>query len=116
MPISFDEISITDLVESTPTGSDWDAWLATHPDVAAEIEIARRVRSFVAELQKLSIVVPPDFEIRLMERVRAEQTLLDLLDLGLLGFARVILELLDALFDLLPTPQATPQATAVVSE
>jgi hypothetical protein len=105
MSISFDDISITDLVETPPTGPDWDAWLAAHPDVAAEIEIARRVRAYVAELKKLSIVVPPDFETRLMERIRTERTILDLLDLGLAGFARAVLELLDALFDLLPTSQ-----------
>ncbi|MBI5031472.1 MAG: hypothetical protein HZB51_13165 [Chloroflexi bacterium] len=105
MPISFDDISITDLVETPPTGPDWDAWLVAHPDVAEEIEIAHRVRTYVAELKNLSIVVPLDFETRLMERIRADRTILDLLDLGLAGFARAILELLDALFDLLPTSQ-----------
>ena len=102
---SFDDISITDLVDNTPSGSAWDEWLAAHPDVAAEIEIARRVRVFMAELQNLPIVVPPDFEPRLMERIRADRTIIDLLDLGLSGFARVILELLAALFSLLPTSQ-----------
>lgn len=105
MNISFDDISITDLVETPPTGPDWDTWLAAHPDIATEIEIARRVRTYVAELKNLSIVVPPDFETRLMERIRTDHTLLDLLDLGLAGFTRAILELLDALFDLLPTAQ-----------
>ena len=109
MPDSFDDINITDLVDNTPSGPAWDAWLAAHPDAAAEIEIARRVRVFVAELQKLSIVVPPDFEARLMERIRADRTLLELLDLGLSGFARAVLELLDALFSLLP---ASPVASA----
>jgi len=108
MAISFDDISMTDLVETSPTGPEWDAWLTAHPDAAAEIEIARRVRAFVAELKRLSVVVPPDFEARLLDRIRAERTLLDLLDLGLSGFARAILELLDALFSLLPAPQAEP--------
>ncbi len=89
-------------------GPEWDEWLAAHPDAAAEIEIARRVRAFVAELQKRSIAVRPDFEARLMERVRAERTLLDLIDLGLSGFGRAILELLDALFGLLPTLEPAP--------
>ncbi len=105
MASSFDDMSITDLVETMPQGPDWEAWLVAHPEAAAEIEVARRVRAYVAELKKLSIVVPSDFEMRLMERIRAERTLLDLLDLGLAGFARAILELLNALFDLLPTSQ-----------
>lgn len=106
MTPAFDELSITDLVETPPTGPAWDAWLAAHPAVAAEIDVARRVRAFVAELQKLSIAVPVDFEARLMERIRAERTVLDLIDLGLVGFARAVLELLDALFGLLPAAPA----------
>ncbi|MGE5263387.1 MAG: hypothetical protein ACM3S0_08395 [Acidobacteriota bacterium] len=107
MPDSFDTFSITDLVEDMPTGPEWDAWLSTHPDKAEEIEIARRVRAFMVELRNASIVVPPDFEARLIERVRTDRTVLDLLDLGLSGFMRVVIELLDAFIGLLPAPPVT---------
>jgi len=104
MATSFDDISITDLVDAPPAGTEWEAWLATHPDLAAEIEIARRVRAFVAELRSSAIEVPADFEARLMARIRADRTLLDLLDVGLSGFGRAVMELLHLLFDLLPAP------------
>jgi hypothetical protein len=105
MSMNYDQIDLTDLVDNPPTGPEWDAWLASHSELASEIDIARRVRAFVAELQNASINVPPDFEMRLMERVRADRTLLDLLDLGVGGCARAILELLNALLNLLPAPQ-----------
>jgi len=38
----------------------------------------------------------------LMERVRADKTLLDLLDLSMSGFGRALIELLNVLFSLLP--------------
>lgn len=102
MTESFDEIAITDLVENPPTGPAWQAWLQAHPDVASEIEIAQRVRAFMLELQHADIAVPADFEVRLMERVRADKTLLDLLDLSMSGFGRALIELLNVLFSLLP--------------
>lgn len=102
MATTFDNISITDLVDAPPSGPAWETWLAAHPEIAAEIEIARRVRALVAELQKSSIQVPADFEARLMARIRADRTLLDLLDVGLSGFGRVVIELLNLLFSLLP--------------
>ncbi len=44
------DVSLTDLAEGTLTGTEWDAWLAVHPDEAAEIAVARRVRLLMAEL------------------------------------------------------------------
>lgn len=105
MATNFDELNLTDLVENTPAGPEWDTWLALHPDMAAELEIARRVRLFMSVLREASITVPADLEARLMERVRADRTLLDLLDLGLLGMGRALIEILNALFGLLPASQ-----------
>jgi len=104
MATTFDETNITDWVDAPPSGPEWEAWLAAHPEIAAEIEIARRVHAFVAELQKSSVQVPADFEARLMARIRADRTLLDLLDVGLSGFGRAVIELLNLLFSLLPNP------------
>jgi hypothetical protein len=114
MPSPFDDINLTDVVENPPTGPDWEAWLTAHPEKAEEIEIARRVRAFMVELRNASIVAPPDFEARLLERVRADRTLLDLLDLGLSGYARVLIDLLNALFSLLPAPQVTSSPQPLV--
>ena len=100
-------INLTDLADGILSGPEWDAWLRTHPDAAAEVAIARRVRALVAELRATAVEVPADFESRLMARVRENVTLLDLLELGLAGMGRAILELLDVLFDLLPTPRPT---------
>ena len=51
--------------------------------------------------------MPEGFEARLLERVRADQTLLDMLELYLEGFGGALVELINALFSLLP---AAPQA------
>jgi hypothetical protein len=102
---NFDDLNLTDLAENTPAGPEWDAWLVAHPDTATELEIARRVRLFMTVLREASIAVPADFEARLMERVRADRTLLDLLDLGLVGMGRALIEILNVLFGILPTTQ-----------
>ncbi len=105
MSARFDEISIADLVENPPEGPEWESWLATHSEVANEIAIARRVRAFMAELHASQVPVPADFEARLMERVRADTTLLDLLDLGVVGLGRTLIEFLNVLLSFLPTTQ-----------
>jgi hypothetical protein len=64
------------------------------------------VRAYVIRLREDGIKVPADFEANLLERIRADATLLDLLDLGLAGLARAVLEILNALFGLLPAPRA----------
>jgi hypothetical protein len=99
------EVNLTDLVDGTLSGPEWDAWLVAHPAAAAEIAIARRVRALMVELRAAEIAVPAGFEARLMARVRDDTTLLDLLDLGLAGIGRALIELLNVLFGLLPDPQ-----------
>lgn len=108
MAANFDDVNLTDLVENTPAGPEWEAWLVAHPEAAAELEIARRVRAFIGALREASIAVPADFEARLMDRVRADRTLLDFLDLGLSAMGRALIELLNALFGMLPESQTVP--------
>lgn len=102
---------ITDLADDTLVGPEWEAWLAAQPDAAREVALAQRVRGLVGQLRALEYTLPADFEARLLERVRNDTTLLDLLDLGLAGLGRVFLELLDALFSLVPTAQPSPALT-----
>lgn len=101
-------ISLTDLVDGTLSGPEWDAWLAARPDAAAEVIAARRVRALVAQMRAAAFELPPDFEARLLERVRTDRTLIDLIELGLSGLGRSILEILGALLGLLPEPQPQP--------
>ena len=104
MTSSHDEFYLADLADGTPTGPEWEAWLAAHPDLAAEVAVARQVRALLGELRSVPIVLPADFEAVLMERVRRDAAFLGLLDLWLSGFGRALLDLLDALFDASPTP------------
>lgn len=100
---SFDDIPLIDLLDAPPQGAAWDAWLAAHPDAAEELETARRVRLFLSRLHDAEVSVSPDFEARLMVRLRTDRTLLDLLDLGLAGMLEFVMELLNGLFALLPS-------------
>lgn len=99
-----DNADLTDLADGTLAGAEWDAWLLAHPDMADEVAIARRVRILVGELRAASIELPADFEARLLERVREDTTLLELLELGFAGIGRALIELLEALFGLAPSP------------
>ena len=89
---------LADMADDALAGPDWEAWLASHPEVATEVATARRVRLLLAELRTVPVTLPADFEARLMERVRRDATFLDLLDLWLVGWGRVLLEVLDLLF------------------
>jgi anti-sigma factor RsiW len=106
MTIPEDDVDLTALADGTLSGPEWDAWLAAHPRAAAEVAIARRVRSLIAQLRSADIAVPPDFEVRVLERVHANRTLLDLLELSLAGLGRALLELLEIFFTALPTPRS----------
>jgi hypothetical protein len=104
--------NLTDLADGTLSGPEWDAWLAEHPEAAAEVAIARRVRALMAGLRATTITLPADFEARLMARVREDATVLDLLELHLAGMGRALLELLTVLLDLLPQPQPAVEQPA----
>lgn len=67
-----------------------------------EVEVARRVRALMLNLRQAEMEVPADFEAHLLERVRGDQTLLDLLELHLTGFGGVLVELINAFFSFLP--------------
>lgn len=97
---------LADLVDGILVDSGWEAWLASHPEAAAEVAVARRVRALVGDLRRASIAMPADFEVRLMARVRQDQTLLDLLELALAGAGRALVEALTMLIGLLPQQPA----------
>ena len=104
MTASNADFNLTDLADGTLAGPEWEVWLAAHPDLAAEVAIARQVRVLLGELRAVPIALPADFEAALMERVRRDATLLGLLDLWLAGFGRALLDLLETLFGSPPSP------------
>lgn len=111
MQPDMDNVDLTDLVDGILAGPEWDAWLAAHPAAAAEVAVARRVRAWMAELQAAAIPVPAGFEARVLAQVRADATLLNLVDLSLAGVGRALLEILALFFSLLPeAPAPAPAA------
>lgn len=106
------EAILAELADGVLAGDTWQAWLAAHPDVAPELEIARRTRIVLAALAAETITVPADFEARLRQRLREDDTLRALLDLGLVNLGRALLELIVLLLGLLPSPPPQPQPQA----
>ena len=110
MAIDDQAFDLTDVVDGFLAGPEIDAWLAAHPDAAAEVTLARQVRALVAELRARPVQIPADFEARVLARVRQDTSLRYLLDLTLSGIGRTLLELLLMCFELLPVPP--PDATS----
>ena len=104
-----EEFDLTDLADGVLSGPPWQEWLAEHPDLAAQVHMARQVRALLEELRAMPVEVPAGFETALMERLRRDDTLLGLLDLWLAGFGRALLELLGLLFG--DHPASVPSGT-----
>ena len=109
MTMNNEDVTLADIADGALGGPDLEGWLLSHPDQAAEVAAARRVRLLLAELRTVPVTLPTDFEARVMERVRRDATFLDLLDLWLAGWGRVLLEMLDLLFSspTAPDPAST---------
>lgn len=101
-----EEFDLTDLADGVLSGPQWQEWLAEHPDLVDQVHMARQVRALLGELRAMPVEVPAGFEIALMERLRRDDTLLELLDLWLAGFGRALLELLGLLFG--DRPESAP--------
>jgi hypothetical protein len=105
MRIDPDRFTPAELADLPPDDPALLALLAADADLAAEVELTRRVRRLLRELQQAELVVPPEFEARLMARVREDKALFDLLDFGFGGLGKALIELLNLLFGLLPAPK-----------
>ena len=97
----------TDIADGVLTGPELEAWLASNPKLVEEVELARKVRQLLQTLHEAEFIVPEGFEERVLERIRQDRTFIDLIDLGLSGIGRTIIELLALIFGLLPQPQPT---------
>ena len=73
------------------------AALAECPDCQREYAIAQRVRAFLIELQaqNANVRIPVGFEVRLLARVQAHHSSLELLDLSSQAFGAWLVELLN---------------------
>lgn len=103
---------LTDLADALLAGPEWERWLAEHPEAAAQVLVLRQVRTLMADLRSSPVDVPDDFEARVMARVRGDATLRALLELSLPQLGAALLELLSALFGLLPQPAPEQLARA----
>ncbi len=105
---------LAELASGELEGLDLRALLATRinaaeevEQAAREVEVTRRVRALMIGLSRAEIEVPEGFETRLMAKVMADQTLLDLMELYLSGFGRALIELINLLMAFLPqSPEA----------
>jgi len=97
---------IPDLVDGTvpaPLLAEAEAALPQCPDCQRELDIARQIRTFLIELQAENpqLSVPPGFEARLLSRVRAHHSGLELLDLSAIAFGMWLVELINLIGGLL---------------
>lgn len=105
---------LPDLVDGTLSRQqrqEVEAALADHPAISREYEIARQVREFVIGLQvnpSYRAVLPPDFEQRLLLRVRQQSGNLELLDLSSRLFGFWLIEFINLIGGLL-NPTSPPQ-------
>jgi hypothetical protein len=109
MTINDDEVDLTALADGIVSGSEWDAWLASHPQAAAEVAIARRVRTLIARLQADDIALPADLERRVLARMHTNTALLDMLELSFAGVGRALIEVLEIFFGILPPSRSAAE-------
>ena len=98
---------LAELADGSLSGAEWDVWLAAHPEENEQVQIARRIRLLALRLRAVEPAIPADFERRLLARVRQDVTLIDMLDLASSGIGRTFIELVNALFGLLPQPNGS---------
>src|SRR5579863_6780997 len=101
---------LPDLVDGTLSDeqrAEAEAALPLCPDCQRELELARQVRAFMVQLQAeyAYVHIPAGFETRLLTKVRAQHSGLDLLDLSSVALVIWLVELLNLLGGLL-NPEA----------
>ena len=97
---------IPDMVDGTISAevlAEAEAALTGCPEAQRELEIARQIRAFLAQLQaeNAGFRVPPGFEARLLERVQRQSGSLDLFDLSSKAFGVWLIELINLIGGLL---------------
>lgn len=106
---------IPDLVDGTLSPevlADAEATLPQCPECEQELAMARQIRAFLVRMQaeNANLRVPVGFEARLLARVQAQHSNLELLDLSSRIFGAWLVELLNLIGDLID-PAAQSAAT-----
>lgn len=106
---------IPDLVDGTLSPAvlaEAEAALPECPECEQELVLARQIRAFLVRMQaeNASVRVPVGFEARLLARVQAQHSNLELLDLSSKIFGAWLVELLNLIGGLID-PAAQPAAT-----
>lgn len=88
--------------------------LAQFPDVRRDLEIARQIRTLLVSLQSENpeLRLPANFEMRLLARIRQENSKFDVLDLSCTTFAAWVIEFINLLSGVLAAfvpPQPSSQ-------
>jgi anti-sigma factor RsiW len=119
--LNCDELAnvLPDLVDGALTDerrAEAEAALPRCPECQRELELARQVRAFMVRLQAeyANVHIPAGFETRLLAKVRAQHSGLDLLDLSSVAFMAWLVELLNLLGGLLD-PKANNQQPGMTS-
>ncbi|HVB25764.1 MAG TPA: hypothetical protein VNG51_27755 [Ktedonobacteraceae bacterium] len=105
---------IPDMVESSlPTDvlTEAEAMLPHCPECERELAVARQIRSFLLRMQaeNANLRVPVGFEARLLARVQAQHSSLELLDLSSNIFGAWLVEMLNLIGGLIdPTVRPSP--------
>lgn len=91
-----------------------EAALPQCPDCQQELEIALQVRAFMVRLQTeyAHVRVPAGFEARLLAKVRAQHSALELLDVSSTLFAAWLVEFLNLVGGLLDPGASQPRSGA----
>ena len=103
------EPNLADLADGTLSGPASDAWLAAHPQQAAEVRVAQQMRSLLQQLRNESVEIPANLEVRILANIHRSSALRELLNLNLSGASRALIELLTVLFSLFPSAASTDQ-------
>lgn len=103
---------IPDMVDGSlppATLAEAQAALAQCPDCQQELAFAQQIRAFLIDLQaqNATIRIPAGFEARLLARVRAQHSGLELLDLSSKAFAEWLVELINLVGGLIDPTSAS---------
>lgn len=103
---------LPDLIDGTlaeETRHEAEEALTRCPDCQRQYDLARQIHAFLLQLQAENeqFRVPPDFEQRLMARIKQQNASLELFDLSSRAFADWLLELIKLVGGLLSTDMAT---------
>jgi anti-sigma factor RsiW len=117
--ISRDELNsmLPDLVDGNVPAerrAEAEQALAHYPDVQRDLEIARQIRTLLVSLQteRPELRLPAGFEMRLLTRIKQENSRFDALDLSCTVFAEWLVEFINLVGGLVASLAPLPPSPA----